>query len=308
VVTIAVVGGASVLLVLATGGSFRQLLRLQIQSIWLVVVALAIQILLAFVDIPSARFDDLGFGLVMASYAFLLAFCFVNLRISMMWVIALGIGLNALVIGLNQGMPTRDREVSTRSGRTIEEPIERTVKHRPESDDDLLPFLGDRIEVPEPVDEMVSLGDLVIALGVVLLCYSGSRVRRRPVTRAERMARIRERLRQREHKDAHAHSAAEPDAEAKAEVKSAAAEAMAEVAPEATIATAEPAEALDPQLELQLGVPPLAPAARAEHALSHDSPDDTLGVELKEVYARLAADESTAELPLVHDDDEPREV
>jgi hypothetical protein len=133
-------------------------------------------------------------------------------------------------------------------------------------------------------------------------------VRRRPVTRAERMARIRERLRQREHKDAHAHSAAEPDAEAKAEVKSAAAEAMAEVAPEATIATAEPAEALDPQLELQLGVPPLAPAARAEHALSHDSPDDTLGVELKEVYARLAADESTAELPLVHDDDEPREV
>jgi Family of unknown function (DUF5317) len=312
VVTIAVVGGASLLLVLATGGSFRQLLRLPIRSIWLVVVALAIQILLALVDIPSDRFDDLGFGLVMASYAFLLAFCFVNLRISMMWVIALGIGLNALVIGLNQGMPTRDREVTTRSGRTIEEPIERTVKHRPESDDDLLPFLGDRIEVPEPVDEVVSLGDLVIALGVVLLCYAGSRVRHPARTRAERMALIAERLRRREHAESETARAeparAEPaHAEARHAEPARAEPAHAEARP------AEPAQAEtetpEPQLELQLGVPALAPPAGDDHALSHDSPDDTLGVELKEVYARLAADENTAELPLVHDDDdEPREV
>jgi hypothetical protein len=297
VVTIAVVGGVALLLVLATGGSFRQLLRLPIRSIWMVVVALAIQILIALVDIPTARFDDLGLGLVMASYAFLLAFCFVNLRISMMWVIALGIGLNALVIGLNQGMPTRDREVTTRSGRTIEEPIERTVKHRPESDDDLLPILGDRIEVPEPVEEVVSLGDLVIALGVVLLCYAGSRVRRPATTRAERMALIAERLRRREHAESETARAESARAEP----------AHAEARP------AEPAqaetEAPEPQLELQLGVPALAPPAGDDHALSHDSPDDTLGVELEEVYARLAADENTAELPLVHDDDEePREV
>jgi Family of unknown function (DUF5317) len=288
VVSIAIVGGVALLLVLATGGSFRQLLRLPIQSIWMVVVALAIQILIALVDIPSDRLDDLGYGLVMASYAFLLAFCFVNLRISMMWVIALGIGLNALVIGLNQGMPTRDREVTTRSGRTIEEPIERTAKHRPESDDDLLPFLGDRLEVPEPVDEVVSLGDVVIALGVVLLCYRSSRVRPRARTRAERMARIGERLRRREQAEpevAHA-----PLAHARAE------------------ATPAETESPEPQMELQLGVPRLTPPAPDKDALSHDSPDDTLGVELQEVYARLAADENTAELPLVQDDDEPREV
>ena len=119
-ITIAIVGGVALVVVLVTRGSFSQLFRLPIQSIWMVVVALAIQILLAFVEIPANRLDDLGFGLVMASYAFLLAFCFVNLRISMMWVIGLGIALNALVIGLNQGMPTRDNEVTTRSGRTIE--------------------------------------------------------------------------------------------------------------------------------------------------------------------------------------------
>jgi Family of unknown function (DUF5317) len=277
VVSIAIVGGVALLVVLVTRGSFRQLYRLPIQAIWMVVVALAIQILLALVDIPDNRLDDLGYGLVMASYAFLLAFCFVNLRISMMWVITLGIGLNALVIGLNQGMPTADHEVTTRSGRTIDEPIERTAKHRPESDDDLLPFLGDRLEVPEPVDELLSIGDLVIGLGLILVCYRGSRVRARTTgTRSERMARIAERLRQRE-------AAATGPAAAEA------------ATPEA-------------QVELQLSLPRMTiPGPNDKHALAHDSADDTLGVELEEVYARLAADENTSELPLA-DRDEPREA
>jgi hypothetical protein len=198
VVSLAIVAGVALLVVVVTRGSFRQLYRLPIQSVWMVVVALAIQLVLAFVDIPSDRLDDLGFALVMASYAFLLAFCFVNLRVPMMWVIALGIALNALVIGLNRGMPTAPNEVTTRSGRTVEDPIERTAKHRPESDDDLLQFLGDRYRVPEPIDELLSVGDIVIGIGVVLVFYRGSRVRRRPRTRSERMARIAERLRERE--------------------------------------------------------------------------------------------------------------
>jgi hypothetical protein len=198
VVSLAIVAGVALLVVVVTRGSFRQLYRLPIQSVWMVVVALAIQLVLAFVDIPADRLDDLGFVLVMASYAFLLAFCFVNLRVPMMWVIALGIALNALVIGLNRGMPTAPNEVTTRSGRTVEDPIERTAKHRPESDDDLLQFLGDRYRVPEPIDELLSVGDIVIGIGVVLVFYRGSRVRRRPRTRSERMARIAQRLHERE--------------------------------------------------------------------------------------------------------------
>jgi hypothetical protein len=254
VVSLAVVGVVALLVVFVTRGSFRQLHRLQIQSIWLVVVALAIQIVLAFVDIPADRLDDLGFGLVMLSYAFLLAFCFVNLRVSMMWVIAVGIGLNALVIGLNRGMPTADDEVTTRSGRTVEEPIERTAKHRPESDDDLLPFLGDRLRIPDPVDELVSVGDIVIGVGVVLVFYRGSRVRRRSRSRAERMARIGQRLRQQDEKPA----------------------------PAQTFTT---------------------PALATEQTLKHDTNDDTLGIEIDQVYARLAADEP-AEASARSDDDE----
>ena len=271
-VSLAIVAGIALLLVLVTGGSFRQLFRMRIQAIWMVVVALAIQILLAVVDIPADRLDDLGFGLVMVSYAFLLAFCFVNLRVPMMWVIALGFALNALVIGLNRGMPTADREVTTRSGRTVEEPIERTARHRPESDDDLLPFLGDRLRVPDPVDELLSVGDIVIGIGVVLVFYEGSRVRRRPRTRAERMARIAERLREREQMPAQAQAQAQAPAPAPA-----------------------PAQTYT------------SPAAATEHALKHDSNDDTLGVEIDQVYARLATDDH-AEASAKTDDDEPREV
>jgi hypothetical protein len=179
--SIAIAGGIAIAIaiVLVTRGSLRQLLRLRIQSIWMVVLALAIQIALEFVDFPKDRIDDLGFGLLMASYALLLAFCFVNVRVPAMPIVALGIALNALVIGLNQGMPTRDREVTTASGRTVEKPIERSVKHRPESGDDLLPFLGDKIVIPEPIDEVISVGDIVLAIGIVGVCYQGSRTRRR---------------------------------------------------------------------------------------------------------------------------------
>jgi hypothetical protein len=276
VITIAVVGGVALVVVLVTRGSFSQLFRLPIQSIWMVLVALAIQILLAFVDIPANRLDDLGFGLVMASYAFLLAFCFVNLRIPMMWIIGVGIALNALVIGLNQGMPTRDNEVTTRSGRTIEEPIERTAKHRPESGDDLLPFLGDRLQVPAPIDEVISIGDVVIGFGIILVCYQGSRARRRRSSsrRSERTARIAERMRRRER---------EKDRE-----------------PERERQPATQPESLPP-------APPVAsPSAKETHVLSHDSADDTLGVELNQVYARLAGDERGPGASPKPDEDEPR--
>ena len=278
-ITIAIVGGVALVVVLVTRGSFSRLFRLPIQSIWMVLVALAIQILLAFVEIPSDRFDDLGLALVLASYAFLLAFCFVNLRISMMWVIGLGIALNALVIGLNQGMPTADNEVTTRSGRTIEEPIERTARHRPESDDDLLPFLGDRLRVPEPVDEVISIGDIVIGLGIILVSYQGSRVRPARNRRSERTARIAERLRQRE--------------------------------------AASEERVQEEQVPLPLTLPPPLPpplphpmgtSTTDEHALSHDAPDDTLGVELDEVFARLAADDHAGDAPKEPEKDEPHDA
>jgi hypothetical protein len=175
---ILVAGGIAIAVVLATRGSLGQLRRLPIQSLWLASLALTIQIVLEFVDISEDRIDDLGFALLMASYALLLAFCFVNIRVPAMGVVAFGIALNAAVIGLNQGMPTRDREVTALSGHTVERPIDRTVMLRPEGDDDLLPFLADKVVIPGPIDAVISVGDIVITVGIVGVCYFGSRPRR----------------------------------------------------------------------------------------------------------------------------------
>ena len=53
------------------------------------------------------------------------------------------------------------------------------MKHRPQEDDDLLGFLGDVITAPGFPNQQFSIGDIVMALGIVDLCFEGSRVPRR---------------------------------------------------------------------------------------------------------------------------------
>ena len=77
-----------------------------------------------------------------------------------MTLIAIGVALNVLVIALNQGMPTKD-DVRERAGREVRVPIEQTVKHRPQEDDDLVGFLGDVITVPGFPNQQFSIGDIV---------------------------------------------------------------------------------------------------------------------------------------------------
>lgn len=170
--------GAAALVVLVTWGDFRELTHLRIAGVWLLFAGLAIQIALEFVEFEPDQIETVGYGLLMASYAFILSFCFANLSTRGFGVIAIGIGLNALVIGLNQGMPTVNIGNDARGNR-IEQQVEQTVKHRPESDDDLAGVLGDTIVLPEPFDAVVSFGDLIMAVGICELAYFGTRRRRR---------------------------------------------------------------------------------------------------------------------------------
>jgi len=168
-----------------TRGSFRQLTRLGVRSWWLLVLGLGLQIALEIVELSSDRIDDVGFGLLLLSYALILSFCFLNLRVPAMAIVTIGVAMNATVIGLNQGMPTRDHTVETKTGHEVERPVTRTVQERPESDDDLLPVLGQVVALPDnAADEALSPGDLVIAAGVIGVFVAGSR-RRRPVEASE---------------------------------------------------------------------------------------------------------------------------
>lgn len=99
-----------------------------------------------------------------------------------MAVVTMGIVLNAVVIGLNLGMPTRAVGLDDQ-GHRVREPITQSVKHRPANSDDLLGFLGDKILLPEPSDELISIGDIVLLIGVAAVAYFGSRKHERRQSR-----------------------------------------------------------------------------------------------------------------------------
>lgn len=171
------------LIVVVTRGSWSRLFHLPIRGSLFFIAGLLLQGALGIVEFAPDRVETTGYGLLMLSYALLLTFCLINLPLRGMGVIALGIALNTLVIGLNLGMPTRAVGLDA-EGNRIEKPIEQTVKYRPASDDDLLGFLGDEILLPEPFDALISIGDIVLAIGICELAYFGSRTRRRRARQA----------------------------------------------------------------------------------------------------------------------------
>jgi hypothetical protein len=168
----------AIIVVVATRGSFERLGHLSFRMWWLLFLGLAIQIALEVVDFPKDRIEDVGFAILLLSYVAILAFCLVNRSVRGMTLITVGVALNVLVIALNQGMPTKD-DVRERNGREVHVPIEQTVKHRPQENGDLLGFLGDVITVPGFPNQQFSIGDIVMGLGIIDLCFEGSRVPRR---------------------------------------------------------------------------------------------------------------------------------
>lgn len=168
----------AVIVIVATRGSFERLSRLKFRMLWLLFLGLAIQIALEVVDFPKDRIENVGFAILLLSYVAILGFCVVNRSVRGMTLIAIGVALNVLVIALNQGMPTK-ADVRVRGGKEVHVPIEQTVKHRPQADDDLLAFLGDVITAPGFPNQQFSIGDIVMGLGIVDLCFEGSRVPRR---------------------------------------------------------------------------------------------------------------------------------
>ena len=160
----------AIVVVPLTNGSFSQLAEVRFRRVWLLVAGLGLQILLEVIELAPARYDDVGVGILLASYLALLGFCASNLRTRGIELIGVGIALNALVIALNLGMPYKVADGL---------PRETTAKHRPTRDSDIAVFLSDQIVFGDPVNAAISIGDIVLAVGIVELAYVGSRRPRR---------------------------------------------------------------------------------------------------------------------------------
>lgn len=145
---------------LAGGGRLSNIGRRSFRAWPLLAVGVVLQLL------PSA-------GALTLSYLCLVAFALVNLRVPGMGLLGMGLALNALVVGVNGGMPVHNGDPGL-SG-----------KHHAEHSGDTLTFLDDRIPV-DPLGEVLSFGDMVLAVGLVVT--TTSLVRRPPEGRHAQLA------------------------------------------------------------------------------------------------------------------------
>jgi hypothetical protein len=142
---------------IAIGRDWRQLERLQI--LWIPVLVLA---LVARAVAPFAPFP---LGLDLLGIALTTAFAAANWRLPGAPLVALGSLLNLVVIMLNGAMPVDVEMLAAAGGRLLDDAI-----HEPLTDRSVLPIFADVIIVPF-VRAAYSIGDVFIAIGGFLLPF-----------------------------------------------------------------------------------------------------------------------------------------
>jgi Family of unknown function (DUF5317) len=148
------------------GGRLQNVANLTLRWPGLALVGLALQ----FVTGPGSSVPLLCLYL---SFALLILFTIVNLRIFGFPVILAGVLCNLLVIGVNGGMPVSAHAlVASDQGQFLGD-LENNPypKHHLATGDDLLRFLGDAIPLPSPVAQAISVGDILTygGMGMVII-------------------------------------------------------------------------------------------------------------------------------------------
>jgi hypothetical protein len=105
----------------------------------------------------------------LATYALLIAFCVVNRRLPGLWVVALGVGCNALVIAANGGVMPVEPSAILGSGWTLDDYASAYPNVAADHGASLW-FLGDVFAMPRfPGSAVLSVGDLLIVAGAWVL-------------------------------------------------------------------------------------------------------------------------------------------
>jgi Family of unknown function (DUF5317) len=111
------------------------------------------------------------------SYAMIVVFTLVNVRVPGMVLIMVGVMANFAVIAANGGMPV-DAEALRDSGQNVvltEMRESAPGTHHLLTEEDSLAFLGDVIGVPPPIARAISIGDIIVCLGLIWFIASSMR-------------------------------------------------------------------------------------------------------------------------------------
>jgi hypothetical protein len=164
---------AGVVLGLAAGGRPRHLATKRFRWWLLLPAGLALQ------SVVTIRGAPAPLALLLVSYAYLLIFAVANLHHRGMGVVLVGIALNATVIAANGGMPVRPAAIRAASASHDVPAAIDDVKHKLEDGGERLMVLADIIPV-RPLRQVLSFGDLVLAVGIVDVVVHLMRPLRRP--------------------------------------------------------------------------------------------------------------------------------
>jgi hypothetical protein len=152
-------------LVPLTGGTLRRLGEIKLRWVPLAVAALLVQVLV--ITVWPRMPHGLAVGAHLASYLMLAAVVWVNRAVPGMLVIALGAGLNALAITVNDGTLPASARALRQAGIKPRVGFQNSgVLTHPHQ-----PWLGDIMVTPSwlPLRNMLSIGDLVILIGAAIL-------------------------------------------------------------------------------------------------------------------------------------------
>ena len=160
-----------------TGGDLRRLGNLRVRWIWLGPLAVFVQTVL--VTIAPGGSHAMHAAVHIGTYGLIAAFLWANRRLPAAPIIALGAFLNGLAITVNGGeMPaavTALRLAGLSLGHGFHNSVALAHPH--------LLWLGDIIPVPWPLPNVLSVGDVIVYAGLLVLLH---RTCHRP--RAERLA------------------------------------------------------------------------------------------------------------------------
>jgi len=146
------------------GGSLRGFERVNVYWWGAALAGLALQVM------PFRWLDgDMGVAVLIASYALLIAFVWVNRRLPAAPLLLLGLVLNMLVIGSNGGMPVSESAIRSAGGTSGVLPsVIEDGKHHLMTSSDVLTPLADIIGLPSPIGTVLSIGDVALYSGLVV--------------------------------------------------------------------------------------------------------------------------------------------
>ena len=171
-----------VLSVPLAGGRLGRLADLELKAVWTVLVAAAIQVVVT--SAVRGGSHGLHVALHAASYGLVIWFLVANRRLIGMPLLSLGVALNTIAIAANGGvMPATKAALEIAGIDTSGGYSNSAAVQHPK-----LQILGDVIPVPGPwpIGNVLSVGDLLIFAGALLLLHTAcaTRLARRPTLSA----------------------------------------------------------------------------------------------------------------------------